>query len=134
MNRLLSMKKMMRSWRWWWWLTSLIFFSYITVIYLLEFRILVGPLLLELRVKFRFSALSGFFWERRRGIKWELTTLQREIFLGFVSSWNQEQHYFFLFYFPKGDYPFVFKSWCRLSLIEYVLGNPKHSILAISSK
>ena len=58
------------------------FFSYITVIYLLEFRILVGPLLLELRVKFRFSALSGFFWERRRGIKWELTTLQREIFLG----------------------------------------------------
>ena len=53
---------------------------------------------------------------------------------GFLSSWNQEQHYFFLFYFPKGDYPFVFKSWCRLSLIEYVLGNPKHSILAISSK
>ena len=35
--------------------------------YLLKFRILVGPLLLELRVKFRFSALSGFFGREEGG-------------------------------------------------------------------
>ena len=134
MNRLLSMKKMMRSWRWWW-LTSLIFFSYITVIYLLEFRILVGPLLLELRVKFRFSALSGFFLGEKKGDQMGINYFTTWDLFGFLSSWNQEQHYFFLFYFPKDDYPFVFKSWRSLSLIlEYVLGNPKHSILAISSK
>ena len=45
---------------------------------------------------------------------------------GFLSSWNQEQHFDFLYYFSKGDYPFIFKSWCSLPLIEYVLGNPKH--------
>ena len=77
------------------------FFSYITVIYLLEFRILVGPLLLELRVKFRFSALSGFFWERRRGIKWELTTLQREIFLGFSVHEIKNSITFFYFTFLR---------------------------------
>ena len=62
------------------------FFSYITVIYLLEFRILVGPLLLELRVKFRFSALSGFFWGKKKGDQMGINYFTTRDLAGFEKS------------------------------------------------
>ena len=85
--------------------------------------------LLSCGLSFVFRTL-WLFGSRRRGIKWELTTLQREIFLGF--SVHEIKISISIFYFTFLRAIILLYSnlgvACQLPLIEYdcVLGNPKH--------